>query len=84
MALGNGVMWPSFLSILSKKAGSIYQGAIQGYASSMGSAASIVGLIAGGFIYGIIGAQTFLIPAIIMCVAFILALRLRKNPSHQT
>ncbi|HEX7258801.1 MAG TPA: MFS transporter, partial [Nitrososphaeraceae archaeon] len=44
-AVGNGLMWPSFLSILSKTAGNTYQGFIQGVASSFGSLASIVGLI---------------------------------------
>ncbi|HKO39987.1 MAG TPA: MFS transporter, partial [Nitrososphaeraceae archaeon] len=32
-AVGNGLMWPSFLSILSKTAGHAYQGFIQGVAS---------------------------------------------------
>jgi MFS transporter, DHA1 family, tetracycline resistance protein len=44
-AVGNGLMWPSFLSILSKTAGNVYQGFIQGIASSFGSLASIIGLI---------------------------------------
>ena len=48
-AVGNGLMWPSFLSILSKRAGYVYQGAVQGVASSFGSLASIVGLIIGDF-----------------------------------
>ncbi len=46
-AVGNGLMWPSFLSILSKRAGYIYQGAVQGVASSFASLASIIGLIIG-------------------------------------
>ena len=47
-ALGNGLMWPSFMSILSKRAGTILQGAVQGVAGSFGSLASIIGLIVGG------------------------------------
>ncbi|TLX87439.1 MAG: MFS transporter, partial [Thaumarchaeota archaeon] len=47
-ALGNGLMWPSFMSILSKRAGTVLQGAVQGVAGSFGGLASIIGLIAGG------------------------------------
>ena len=47
-ALGNGLMWPSFMSILSRHAGTENQGVIQGVASSFGSIASIIGLILGG------------------------------------
>ena len=47
-ALGNGLMWPSFMSILSRRAGTILQGAVQGVAGSFGSLASIIGLIVGG------------------------------------
>ena len=65
---GNGIMWPSFLSLLSKIAGQPYQGAVQGFASSAGSLASIVGLIAGGFVYGLIGAATFVIPGALLLV----------------
>ncbi|KAA3610035.1 MAG: MFS transporter [Calditrichaeota bacterium] len=75
-SLGNGLMWPSFLSILSKVAGEKYQGAVQGYASSTGSLASIIGLITGGIIYGLIGISTFWIPGILMLVIFVLAFRL--------
>ncbi|MGC1264211.1 MAG: MFS transporter, partial [Nitrososphaeraceae archaeon] len=47
-ALGNGLMWPSFMSILSKRAGTVLQGAVQGVAGSVGGIASIIGLIGGG------------------------------------
>ena len=78
MAFGNGIMWPSFLSVLSKVAGPKYQGAIQGYASSMGSAASIIGLIAGGFLYNLFGVVTFFIASAIMLLTFLATLRLRS------
>jgi MFS family permease len=78
-ALGNGLMWPSFLSILSKTAGEKYQGSIQGFASSFGSAASIIGLILGGILYGFYGAKTFWIPAVIIYVVFILSFRLIRK-----
>jgi MFS family permease len=73
---GNGIMWPSFLSILSKLAGQKYQGAIQGYASSSGSLASVIGLITGGLIYGWIGETTFWIPGTFMLIICALCFRL--------
>ncbi|MDW0188960.1 MAG: MFS transporter, partial [Nitrososphaeraceae archaeon] len=54
-ALGNGLMWPSFMSILSKRAGTVLQGAVQGVAGSVGGVASIIGLIGGGVLYNLIG-----------------------------
>ena len=75
---GNGIMWPSFLSILSKVAGEEHQGAIQGYASSTGSLASIIGLLAGGFIYNLFGTIIFIMPAILMIVISMLSLRYRR------
>jgi MFS transporter, DHA1 family, tetracycline resistance protein len=77
-AVGNGLMWPSFLSILSKRAGYVYQGAVQGVASSFGSLASIVGLIIGGLLYNLIGGLTFLISAGIIFVVFIMSFKLLK------
>ncbi len=78
-AVGNGLMWPSFLSILSKTAGSAYQGFIQGVASSFGSLASIIGLIIGGLLYNLIGGSTFLISAGIIFVVFIMSFKLLKK-----
>jgi MFS family permease len=75
-ALGNGLMWPSFLSILSKRAGNAHQGVIQGVGSSMGSLASIIGLIVGGLLYNWIGSLTFLISAVVIFIVFIISLRL--------
>jgi DHA1 family tetracycline resistance protein-like MFS transporter len=75
-ALGNGLMWPTFLSILSKTANEQYQGAVQGLASSAGSCASIIGLITGGFLYDALGVPTFLVSAFIIYVVFLLAFRL--------
>jgi len=75
-ALGNGLMWPSFLSILSKVAGHKYQGAIQGLASGMGSLASIIGLVGGGILFHIYYEKTFLITAGIILIVFVLSFRL--------
>ena len=77
-ALGNGLMWPSFLSLLSKAAGDKYQGSVQGFASSMGSLASIIGLIAGGLVYTKLGSVTFLISGFVIYFVFILSFRLIK------
>jgi MFS family permease len=74
-ALGNGLMWPSFMALLSKAAGE-HQGTVQGFASSCGSAASIIGLIAGGFLYDVIGSRVFMICAVIIYGVTVLCLRL--------
>ena len=81
---GNGIMWPSFLSLLSKIAGQQYQGAVQGFASSAGSLASIVGLIVGGVVYGLIGVATFVIPGILLLVIFALSFKLLSIEKTQT
>jgi len=72
--LGNGLMWPSFLSILATKGTKQQQGAIQGIANSFGSAASILGLVAGGFIFGLIQQQIFILSCITMTVVLIFGL----------
>lgn len=74
-AAGNGIMWPSVLSVLSKAAGKKYQGAVQGYASSLGSLASIIGLVLGGIIYSGIGSGTFIISAGVIFTVFALSFR---------
>jgi DHA1 family tetracycline resistance protein-like MFS transporter len=78
-ALGNGLMWPSFMSILSKRAGTVLQGAVQGVAGSFGGLASIIGLIAGGLLYSQIGAATFLVSAGVIFSVFIMSFRLLKG-----
>jgi DHA1 family tetracycline resistance protein-like MFS transporter len=77
-ALGNGLMWPSFMSILSRRAGSKLQGAVQGLAGSFGGLASIFGLIFGGVLYNSIGGATFLISATGIFAVFIMSFRLLK------
>ena len=75
-ALGNGLMWPSFLSILSKYAGLEQQGAVQGVANSSGSLASILGLLIGGWLYGSVGNITFYTAAFLLSIIFMLSFRL--------
>ncbi len=75
-AAGNGLMWPSVLSLLSKAAGKTHQGAVQGFASSLGSLSSIIGLIGGGVLYTEMGKFTFLLAAFTIYLVFILSFRL--------
>lgn len=80
-AVGNGIMWPSFLSILSITAGEKYQGTVQGFASSAGSLASIIGLIIGGILYEKIGSMAFLIAALVILVVFSMSFWIRSSGS---
>jgi len=75
-AIGNGIMWPSFLSLLGQMGEVSDQGYIQGIASSAGSLASIVGLVVGGFLYSLYASSSFLIAAVVFIVVFGLALML--------
>ena len=77
-AVGNGLMWPSILSILSKRAGHIYQGAVQGVAGSITGIASIIGLTTGGILYNAFGGLTFLVSAAVIFSVFALSFRLLK------
>lgn len=81
-ALGNGLMWPSLLAILSKAAGEKYQGSVQGFASSAGSLASIIGLIAGGILYSSTGTFTFLVCAFVIYSVFLLSFKLLRLNRH--
>lgn len=77
-AIGNGLMWPSFMSILSYRAGTTHQGAVQGLAGSFGSLASIIGLTIGGILYSLFGSTTFLVSALVIFAVSILSFRLLK------
>jgi len=66
------------MSILSKFAGKVHQGAVQGVASSIGSLASIAGLIIGGFLYNSIGSPSFLVAAMIIFIVFVLSFNILK------
>jgi MFS family permease len=73
IASGNGLMWPTFMSVLSKSAGKRLQGAVQGFASSAGAVASILGLIGGGVAYVRFGASIFLIAAAVILLVAVTA-----------
>jgi MFS transporter, DHA1 family, tetracycline resistance protein len=77
-AVGNGLMWPPVMSILSNRAGTVYQGTVQGVANSFSSLASIIGLTMGGLLYNMLGATTFLISAGVIFTVFIMSFRLLK------
>jgi MFS family permease len=75
-AVGNGIMWPSVQSLLSKLAGDERQGEVQGIAGSVGGLASIVGLIAGGLLFEAAGVSTFLVSAALIVLSCGIALPL--------
>lgn len=77
-ALGDGLMWPSFLSLLSKIAGKNYQGTVQGFASGFGGLASITGLILGGLLYELFAGRAFLLAGMVIYTVFLLNFRLRR------
>ena len=77
-AVGNGLMWPSIMSILSRRAGPVYQGAVQGVAGSVTGVASIIGLTTGGVLYNIFGGITFLVSSGVIFAVFVLSFRLLR------
>ncbi|MEM6344474.1 MAG: MFS transporter [Bacteroidota bacterium] len=76
LSVGNGIMWPSYMALLAQKGGKDVQGTIQGYAASMGSLASIFGLILGGLLIGQMGSFLFYCAAAILGIIFLLSFRL--------
>ncbi len=87
LSVGNGLMWPSFLALLSKVGNHQMQGAIQGYGNSMGSFASIFGLVLGGILFETIQVAVFKIGSSIFILIFLLVmvnhLKTRRNVSKQ-
>ena len=72
-ALGNGIMWPSLVSLVAHFGGARHQGVVQGMAGSAGSLAGVIGLVSGGIAFGVMGAGTFLISAGFAYASFALA-----------
>jgi MFS family permease len=79
IALGNGLMWPSVLSLLSQTTDEKYQGIIQGFAGSISSVASIAGLLAGGVLYTRLSGWIFLLSAINIFIVFLIAFSLNRK-----
>ena len=75
IALGNGLMWPSVMAMLSSAAGDQHQGAVQGTSGSIGAVASIVGLVAGGLLYNWLGAWVFVLAAVLILPVSVLTPR---------
>lgn len=71
-ALGNGLMWPSFLALLARMADGPYQGSVQGYGTAMGSLASILGLLTGGALYHLLEEGIFWISAGIFALSLLM------------
>lgn len=66
IAIGNGLMWPSVMSLLSAAAGKTHQGAVQGVSGSVGAIASIAGLIGGGALYTLLDGWVFVLGALLI------------------
>lgn len=79
LALGNGLMWPSLLTLLADAAGTEAQGAVQGLGGSAGAVASIAGLLIGGLLFQLLGSATFLLAAAIASLVFFAATGISKR-----
>jgi MFS transporter, DHA1 family, tetracycline resistance protein len=80
LALGNGLMWPSVVSLLSLAGGRRHQGAVQGLAGSAGAIASILGLLVGGILYTSLESGVFVLAAVTTFGVFLFTLRLAPPP----
>ena len=78
-ALGNGLMWPSFVALLSNTGNDDTQGAIQGVASAAGSLASIAGLVSGAFLFNLLHSNIFFVTAAFMAGIALLSIPLIKK-----
>lgn len=82
IALGNGLLWPSTLAMLSRAAGAEDQGAVQGAAGSVGAVASIAGLIAGGILYAWLGVFVFVLAGLIVLPVSVIIVVCRQSRSQ--
>jgi putative effector of murein hydrolase LrgA (UPF0299 family) len=57
-----------------------FQGTIQGYSGSLGSAASIIGLLTGGILYAQLGSGVFVLSAVVTGAIFLMSFRLLTIP----
>ncbi len=73
-SVGNGLMWPSFMGLFSGLGNKGNQGAIMGWGASMGSLGSILGLLAGGFLFQEIHTLVFMFSGIIFVLIIIINL----------
>ena len=75
VALGNGLSYPSLISTISNHSSAENQGAIQGISGSIGSLASIIGLIFGGIFYELLKEAIFYLSGFIMFLLVLLGIR---------
>jgi MFS family permease len=61
--IGNGIAWPSYLSLLARTAPEELQGSVQGVGSSVSSLASFIGTLLSGVLFETIGERTFYVAA---------------------
>jgi MFS family permease len=81
IAVGQGLTYPSLTSLLTKASPSSEHGTMLGLASGIGSLARFIGPIWCGFLYDLAQARgAFYGSAILTAIAFIIALRMRKQP----
>jgi len=78
-AIGNGVMWSSYMALLARTGEARLQGSIQGIASSAGGLASIIGLVGGGILYTAVGEYTFGLAAVVITITALLARSLART-----
>jgi len=83
LALGNGLMWPSLMAVISKATDQSVQGALQGLASSIGAVASILGLLAGGLLYGVLGSGVFVLSFAVTLLAVFMSFWVRTAEAEQ-
>lgn len=67
--VGNGLSWPSYLSMLARSGPTRLQGTVQRVASSAGSLASVIGTLTSGILYEAIGPTTFFVSAGALVIA---------------
>jgi MFS family permease len=79
IALGNGLMWPSVMAMLSRVAGERHQGVVQGVAGSVGAVASIIGLIMGGLLYNWFNTQVFVVAAATISAVAVISVAVRNR-----
>ena len=72
--LGNGIMWPSYLTMLSKVGSPDTQGSLQGIANSSGSLASILGLVFGGFLLALWSENIYFLSAALLLLIFLIGM----------
>ena len=83
LAFGNGLMWPSLMAVISNATDHTVQGALQGFASSIGAVASILGLLAGGLLYGVLGSGVFVLSFVVTLLAVVMSLWVRTPEAEQ-